>query len=201
MKAVNGSQPYSMAGFLLLLLLLPACATSIETMNQEALGWIGEPVSDLVVSLGPPDKREAMEDGITIRQWLVSDNPIVEHHDYRGNPYHIGPDMVSETIIRSCIITVVSRDGKITNFSYDVNNDTAVGFARDLCPRWSWFENGITPLHYEACTGDVNMVKALLNAGADIEAKDKNGATPLDCAKDEGHTDVVNILKEAAQAK
>ena len=39
-------------------------------------------------------------------------------------------------------------------------------------------------------------VKDLLSQGADVKGKDKNGNTPADLARKEGHTDVATFLKE-----
>jgi ankyrin repeat protein len=45
--------------------------------------------------------------------------------------------------------------------------------------------------------GDIKKVKALIKAGADVNAKDKEGGTALMYAKNEGHGDIVKILKAA----
>ncbi len=56
-------------------------------------------------------------------------------------------------------------------------------------------DSGLTALHHAACTGEVEKVKILLNAGADIDAKDASGATVKDWARDNGHLDVIQELK------
>jgi len=38
---------------------------------------------------------------------------------------------------------------------------------------------GLTPLHFAVLLRDENMVKLLVNNGADINAQDNNGCTPL----------------------
>ena len=40
-------------------------------------------------------------------------------------------------------------------------------------------EDGETPLHLAAGKGDVEEVKRLLNAGADVKARDEDGRTAL----------------------
>ena len=40
-------------------------------------------------------------------------------------------------------------------------------------------QDGRTPLHFAASMGDVQVAELLLAKGADIEAKDKVGATPF----------------------
>ena len=45
--------------------------------------------------------------------------------------------------------------------------------------------------------GDLELARLLLSAGADVNARDKSGATPLHRAAEEGRTDVVRLLPEA----
>ena len=45
--------------------------------------------------------------------------------------------------------------------------------------------------------GHIDTVKALLEAGADLNAKDKEGKTALMYAKEKNHTEIVHLLKKA----
>ena len=54
--------------------------------------------------------------------------------------------------------------------------------------------NGWTALHAAASNGKVEMVKQLLNAGANSALKDKNGKTPLDLANMKKHQAVVKVF-------
>jgi ankyrin repeat protein len=47
-----------------------------------------------------------------------------------------------------------------------------------------------TPLHQAARNGHGECVTALLEAGADVEAKNHLGKTPLDCTSDEKILDI-----------
>ena len=53
---------------------------------------------------------------------------------------------------------------------------------------------GMTPLHMSARRGTTKIAEALLEAGADIEARDKNGETPLRRAVNCGQERMVRLL-------
>jgi ankyrin repeat protein len=56
-----------------------------------------------------------------------------------------------------------------------------------------------TPLHYAAGTGRAQVVRLLMNAGADAQVKDKEGNTPLQLAKamkENQWQEVVDILTQ-----
>lgn len=55
---------------------------------------------------------------------------------------------------------------------------------------------GYSPLHVAAHFGHVNMVRFLLNHGADVNAVNSHGYTPLHQAAQQGHTLIVNLLLE-----
>ena len=54
-----------------------------------------------------------------------------------------------------------------------------------------------TPLHDAAKAGNAAAISALLAAGADPNAKDKNGETPLHTAASRGHTAAISALLAA----
>ncbi|XP_046983414.1 BRCA1-associated RING domain protein 1-like [Schistocerca americana] len=58
--------------------------------------------------------------------------------------------------------------------------------------QWGW-----TALHWAASRGDVEVVRLLLEAGAAVDARDKDGWTPLHCAAAYRQAEVVAALLDA----
>jgi len=55
---------------------------------------------------------------------------------------------------------------------------------------------GWRPLHFAANNGHVDVVRFLLEKGANVNAQDHRGRTPLHLAALDGHVDVVRFLLE-----
>ena len=56
------------------------------------------------------------------------------------------------------------------------------------------FQHNITPIHVAAKWGKANMVALLLDKGANLESKTRDGLTPLHCAARSGHENVVDMM-------
>ena len=56
---------------------------------------------------------------------------------------------------------------------------------------------GGTPTYWAAYHGLVEMVRALVTVGADINKADNNGVTPLRTARRQGYTEVAGFLESA----
>ncbi|KAI9806739.1 MAG: hypothetical protein M1825_006196 [Sarcosagium campestre] len=59
----------------------------------------------------------------------------------------------------------------------------------------SW--NGRTVLHHAAFDGNCQIVKVLLKGNANIDSRDDDGITPIEIARREGESQVVDILNDA----
>lgn len=55
---------------------------------------------------------------------------------------------------------------------------------------------GDTPLHIVCCWDDIEAIEALVNAGADINAKGESGFTPLHCVVEQNHPEAILKLVE-----
>ena len=66
--------------------------------------------------------------------------------------------------------------------------------------KWSVQDvNNNTPLHAATYNGDVEIIKALLYAGAHINAQNDDGKTPIDFAREQGHEDLAQMLEQSVQ--
>lgn len=61
--------------------------------------------------------------------------------------------------------------------------------------RMSRFERRLTPLHFAIVQKRPDMVRLLIERGADLEATDANGHTPLEAAMLAGETEAVRLLQ------
>jgi hypothetical protein len=53
-----------------------------------------------------------------------------------------------------------------------------------------------TPPHNAVTNGDIEQVKSLISKGADINAKEWDGTTPLTIAKEKDHKEIVVLLRK-----
>lgn len=94
------------------------------------------------------------------------------------------PAMVRELIARGAAVNVRSKHGEWQN------RVTTEPRAKHLPA------GGLTPLLYAAREGCLGCVRALLDAGADIDTTDPDGATPLLVALLNAHFELANLLIE-----
>jgi hypothetical protein len=105
------------------------------------------------------------------------------------NCIHLQPLMMNvklgrkgRTQLHHCAIngltTSVKRLLSIRNINVNVKDD----------------EYGMTPLHYAAFKGHIEIARLLLQNGAEVNAKSNRGSTPLYCAALNGHVDILHLL-------
>src|SRR5438094_2700213 len=78
------------------------------------------------------------------------------------------------------------RSGDIATIRYLLLSDPGLVNASD--------KSGSTPLHFAAAHGQLEVVKLLLAAKADVRAVTSHGNSPLHRAAREGHADIVELL-------
>jgi hypothetical protein len=104
---------------------------------------------------------------------------------------HLQPIMMNvklgregKTQLHHCAIngftTSVKRLLSIRNINVNVKDDVS----------------GSTPLHDAAENGHIEIVRLLLQNGAEVNAKSNYGYTPLHCAASHGHIDILHLLVE-----
>lgn len=142
-----------------------------------------------------PLLRECLASGTPVNQRTIHDSSPLEAAAYNAQPevcqllLQAGADPnatsqpTGETVLHQTITK--SGDPRRTHIvraliaaGADVNRKTAPNvstqsFARDIRTR------GESPLHRAAAYGDLEMILALIEAGADISARDANGDSPL----------------------
>lgn len=57
-------------------------------------------------------------------------------------------------------------------------------------------DDGYTPMYVAARVGRIDVIKALVDFGADVNALNKDGFTPLHVAAQSGHLEVISALAE-----
>ena len=59
------------------------------------------------------------------------------------------------------------------------------------------YAHGRTPLYWASSQGHLEVVRALLAAGADVNRSDNYGFTPLSVALAFNHTQIADLLRDA----
>ncbi|KAM0277760.1 hypothetical protein ACHAQH_005553 [Verticillium albo-atrum] len=122
-------------------------------------------------------------DSTAVVQFLVDRGLAVEDADEGGmTPLHHA--LYSYDPLHK---EVYDPDVSLANARYLLQQGASAD-ARDI--------EGTTPLHHAAWRGNVAIVKLLLEAGADVEAENRQGMKPVNLAKEE---DVRELLEQAAE--
>ncbi len=86
-----------------------------------------------------------------------------------------------------------SEDPELVNVLLDAGAEVNVAYERE----WGEGFEGWTPLMEAAEAGALEIVRALVLAGADVDAKTRSGYTPLLCAAEEQNREVAVFLQES----
>ena len=86
---------------------------------------------------------------------------------------------------------------------FEIEFRVACGRGDDIRPylkKYPWFLNcvgpfGWTPLFYAVRSNQIEVVKVLLEHGADLDVSDKDGLTILDLAMKKEYTELITLLK------
>ena len=118
----------------------------------------------------------------------------ISNYNMKGNYDRLPPILASlmNHLEASPFFTQVADDPrsghlKVAEILINADDDNTLPNATD--------NDGNTPLHDAAWTGDKKMAKILIKAGSDPKAKNNAGKTPLDIARERGHRDMVQALK------
>ncbi|WP_341823711.1 ankyrin repeat domain-containing protein [Wolbachia endosymbiont (group A) of Agelastica alni] len=108
---------------------------------------------------------------------------------YSDTPLHIaarycGLDMVKLLVEKGCNTSAINNHKQMPS---EITGDRKVKqFLNE--------NKGLSPLHYAAKEGNLDLFKVLLNKGDNINAKDKYGWTPLHYAVEHNRFDVMKLL-------
>jgi len=114
---------------------------------------------------------------------------VINHHDESGYT------LLHTAISTCCLSTDIVR--YLLEHDADINQkvqSAKIKANARLQGVLSIATNGVSPLHLAVSTGDANLVKYLLDAGAEIDALDMDRKAPLHCACYHGHTEIVKLL-------
>lgn len=112
---------------------------------------------------------------------------------------HASIEMIELLVTHGADIYAVDRDGvSALDIAIKFKHKEVVKFCVDkgIDPNQTKRKSGILPLMLASCFNDLEMLALLIEAGADLNAKDRSGATAKDYAKKLGQKQVVEFLEE-----
>ncbi len=124
---------------------------------------------------------------------------------YRGTALHAAATGGHSTIVDLLIangadVNINSRNGTQLHMAARCRDDTCAEIVKKLLSKGADVNakdprQGDTPLHIAARRGSRKAAELLVGAGANVNAKDKDGHTPLWFAKKEGKTEMIEFLR------
>ena len=107
---------------------------------------------------------------------------------YSTSPEDAAGNMVLSKLAYTNPLIEAVKSGDITKVQRLLNEGV-----NPKLPNIDWF--GWTPLHHAAWYGHDEIVKLLLNSGANKDIMSLDNVTPLIIANEKGHKQIVNLLK------
>jgi len=147
--------------------------------------------------------------------------PLVEYLLSKGAPVDEknGPDGVA-ALFRACYVGSLDIVKVLVDAGADVNHKDNIGFtcfyaavqekhkpiieyllSKGVRVNETNGQNNDTPLHKACVSGSLEVVKILVNAGADINAVNKQGKSSLDFAVENNHQSIVDYLESLQPAQ
>ena len=140
-----------------------------------------------------------------VKQHLNAGTDVNAKNEFGSAPLHYAAVNDHKEIIELLIANgadMNARDnGGFTPLDNLVGLDMAEGETADLLRKHGGMTGeklklGTTLLHIAAKEGKMETIELLIASGADVNAKDKNGETPLDYAISTDHTVIADLLRK-----
>ncbi len=140
-----------------------------------------------------------------VKQHLAAGTDVNAKNEFGSAPLHYAAVNDHKEIIELLIATgadVNARDGGgFTPVDISIRLDMAEGETSGLLRKHGGMTGeklklGTTLLHIAAKEGKMETIELLIASGADVNAKDKNGETPLDYAISTDHTVIADLLRK-----
>lgn len=107
------------------------------------------------------------------------------------------PALVERLLLAGADLALRDREGaSVLHYAEAANVPLLVAHGADLMARDNL---GRTPLHAAVLYEEPETVRALLDCGARADARDKEGRTALDLARDGGDAECVALLEQASR--
>jgi len=155
----------------------------------------GEVASSLVGGGADPNTPYIDDDGVSHN--LLMDSIVVENGEFTLLLIENGADLYNEDEHQVTTLLQASHRGMVDVLGALLKKHASAGDqAKD-----GWVDSpsdeGITPLIASCSEGHLEAVKLLIDAKADVNAKDKDQTNSLMAASARGHTDIVELLLNA----